>query len=1031
MLTWQRLACALLVVLGWAESATASQGVGSIRGVVYDKDFEAPLSGVLIEVIGTSLQVQSGDLGNYVLSAVPPGTYSLRFRKDGYVSQLRHDVVVAEGRLTDVDVYLPGNFVDMEEFVVQDALQLGAGTEAELLQLRFESPALMDSISSELMSASGVSDAASALRLVSGATVQDGKKAVIRGLPDRYVSSQLNGVRLPSADEDKRAVELDQFPNTVIESLQVSKTFTPDQQGDASGGAVNIRLKSIPEETSLSLLGQYGFNSQVRGSDFLSYENGGVNTWGRDGGGRDAQPITDPFSNWDGAAGSEVTSPPQNYKWSISGGGKYDLTDDIKIGGFGSMFYKRDSSHFDNGINDNYWVLTPGGGEMTPQTNPLVSQPNIGDSFTTELFDVTQSAESVQWAGLGLVGLETENHALSLSYLYSHTAEDKTTRSEDTRGKLWMLEQNGFDPADYDPNDIMGIGNGPAEIASAPYLRLETLAYTERTTGSLQLAGEHKLPFEDWEAIDGAFRFTAPEVDWVLSQSFASLDQPDKRQFGSLWRPGTFTPPFPPFVPDPVITDPFYEEFKPGENINFGNLQRIYKTIDEDSDQLSVNVKLPFEQWDELKGYLKLGVFSDKVDRDFFQEAYNNGTETFSQSGPLTWEDSWADVWGDEDHPISPSTFDVSYDGRQEIDALYGMMDLPLNEKFKMVGGVRLEETNIRTDLRPTTPVDQPHGDTDAAFYDLVELGPVKLIDPTTGEVNEDANARFNGNSTLPSLGLEYRPAERWTLRVGYSQTIARQTFKELSPLIQQEFLGGPIFIGNPNLGLSALENYDLRADYVPHPGGLVSLSLFQKDIRSPIEYVQRQTTFDFRTAVNYPKGRIRGMEFELRQNLEEYIEPLRGASVGFNATFLDSRVDLLPEDIALFEAPAIDAPMTSRDMTGAPEHLYNFYVTYDLKATRTRAGLFYTITGDTLVAGADATQVFIPNVYATEFDTLNFTLTQDLGQYFQIRFKAQNLTNPKIQQVYRSEYIGDDVLKTSFTKGIDYSLSIGARFTF
>ena len=56
---------------------------------------------------------------------------------------------------------------------------------------------------------SGASDAAAVLLLVPGATLQDGKYAVIRGLPDRYVSSQMNGVRLPSADEDKRAVELD------------------------------------------------------------------------------------------------------------------------------------------------------------------------------------------------------------------------------------------------------------------------------------------------------------------------------------------------------------------------------------------------------------------------------------------------------------------------------------------------------------------------------------------------------------------------------------------------------------------------------------------------------------------------------------------------------------------------------------------------------------------------------------------------------------------------------------------------------
>src|SRR5262249_47657930 len=157
------------------------------------------------------------------------------------VRQVWPDVIVTSGALSDVDVEMSGEFTEMEEFVVQDIAPL-AGTEAALLKLRFENPALLDSIGADTMQRAGVSDAAGALRLVTGASLANGKNAVIRGLPDRYVSSQLNGVRLPSADADKRAVDLDQFPVSVIESIQVTKTFTPDQQGDASGGAVDVRL---------------------------------------------------------------------------------------------------------------------------------------------------------------------------------------------------------------------------------------------------------------------------------------------------------------------------------------------------------------------------------------------------------------------------------------------------------------------------------------------------------------------------------------------------------------------------------------------------------------------------------------------------------------------------------------------------------------------------------------------------------------------------------------------------------------------
>ena len=348
-------------------AAVAAQQAGSIRGIVYDKDFDVPLPAAQVFVVELDLVVATGDQGNFVISPVPPGSYTVMFSKDGYTRQVKSGVVVSSGQLTDVDAELAGEFTDLEEFLVQD-IQL-AGSEAGLLRLRMESAALIDSIGADLMSRAGAGDAASALRLVAGASVQDGKFAVIRGLPDRYVNSQMNGVRLPTADEDKRAVQLDQFPTAVIDSIQVSKTFTPDQQGDASGGAVNVVLKGIPDETILQLNTQVSFNTQSAGrNDFLTYDGGGLTYWGLDGGGRDPQ-LDKLGSNWDGAAGVSRGDAPTDYKWSLSGGGKHEFDNGVKIGGFASFFYERDSQFFNNGIDDSLWVVNPGD-PMTPETIP-------------------------------------------------------------------------------------------------------------------------------------------------------------------------------------------------------------------------------------------------------------------------------------------------------------------------------------------------------------------------------------------------------------------------------------------------------------------------------------------------------------------------------------------------------------------------------------------------------------------------------------------------------------------------------------
>ncbi len=997
---WIALAALLFVY-----APASAQPMGSIRGVVIDKDFDVPLSGATVLIVETGQKVTTTDQGNYSFGEVPAGNYTLVFSKDGYTRQVKSEVVVSPGQLTDLNIDMLGDFTDMEEFVVEDVRFDGTSEEA-LQQIRIESPALLDSIGADMMSKAGASDAAGALRLVAGATVQDGKFAVVRGLPDRYVNSQLNGVRLPTSDEDKRAVQLDQFPSAVIESVRVTKTFTPDQQGDASGGAVNVVLKGIPEENVLKFSSQVSYNTQVRNrDDFLTYKGGGVNFWGNDRGKRDIQ-FRNIGDDWTGAVGVSRDQAPVDYKFSLAAGGKEEFANGITVGGFASFFYERDSSFYDNGIDDARWVENPGD-PMTPKFEQ--GTPGQGE-FVTSLFDVTKGVEEVRWGGLGTLGVESENHSLNLIYLYTRIAEDEAVLAEDTRGKRFYFP--GYDP-DGDPfTDPLLTDN---DRGAAPYLRTETLKYTERTTESLQLNGEHKLPDLDL-GVEDVIKFRQPVLDWTLARSEAHLYEPDKRQFGSTWAPETLDPGFPPFVP-PSITPRGHGPFKPAEVFTLGNLQRTWKDIREDSKQYFMNLKFPFEQWSGDEGYVKVGFFHDEVTRKYDQESFSNFND--NTGGPNTpFEELWSDVFPDETHPVTdgPPFVDVDYTGEQDLKAFYWMTDLPVTSRFKLIGGMRFENTELSIINTP---------EADATWFPPGALT-VTALNPG------DADVAFEQRDVLPSIGFVYDPTEKITFRGAYSETVARQTFKELSPIQQQEFLGGDVFIGNPNLQMSALKNYDLRLDYRPYEGGLVSVSYFKKDVTDPIEYVQRVATFTYTTPLNFPEGEIEGWEFEVRQDLGHFWAELQGLSVGANATLIDSQVTLPATEAAMFSAANVLAPQTTRDMTNAPEHLYNLYLTYESEETGTQVGLFYTVRGDTLVAGAGVSDGnFVPSVYEKEFDTLNLSITQKIGEHVKVKFQAKNLTDPDIQEVYRSRFIGDDVLKTSFTKGIDFSLSISAEFTF
>src|SRR5262245_58637850 len=100
--------------------ASAPDQPGSSRGVVSDKDFDMPLAGAVVTVVETNQKATTSEQGNYVIQGVPPGRYTVVFSKDGYVRQVKADVLVSGGQLTDVDATLGAEFTEMDEFVVQD-----------------------------------------------------------------------------------------------------------------------------------------------------------------------------------------------------------------------------------------------------------------------------------------------------------------------------------------------------------------------------------------------------------------------------------------------------------------------------------------------------------------------------------------------------------------------------------------------------------------------------------------------------------------------------------------------------------------------------------------------------------------------------------------------------------------------------------------------------------------------------------------------------------------------------------------------
>ena len=128
-IAYKRYSCIFPVMMLFFTRIVLAQQVGSIRGMVYDKDFDVPLAAAQVSIAETGDKTTTTDEGNFVFGQVLPGSYTIVFSKEDYSRQIQANVVVAPGKMTDVDASLSGEFTEMEEFVVED-LQIGGRKQA-------------------------------------------------------------------------------------------------------------------------------------------------------------------------------------------------------------------------------------------------------------------------------------------------------------------------------------------------------------------------------------------------------------------------------------------------------------------------------------------------------------------------------------------------------------------------------------------------------------------------------------------------------------------------------------------------------------------------------------------------------------------------------------------------------------------------------------------------------------------------------------------------------------------------------------
>lgn len=467
---------------------------GTIKGRLLSSEDNKPVANARIYFTGVAEEFVS-DKDGYFTATVGASDYSISIIHPRFATQTVDGINVVAKQTTEKQFDLSPAGIALKEFVV--VAPFIQGSVASLTDERKESSSVADFVGTEQMARSGDSDAASAITRVSGLTLIDGKYVVMRGMEDRYSTVLMNGSQVPSTDPTKMAVPLDLFPASVLDSIEVQKTYSADLPGAFGGGAVKLRTKKIPEEDNFSIKLSLGGNTEVTGKDFIDHKGGSTDYLGMDDGSRDvpAGVPTEPYGYFNGFNGmddAEVEAAGEAFAKNYATTQSTAQNDFGASLNFAKLFSAGEYKYgfMGYGAYKNKWRYR----EIEKNTY------SASDAGTTlkDKFDTEQSKYSVDLDGMFSAAIKNEKNSLQYNGFMARKSY-RLTNYEDG-----YQSEGGYNIRDY------------------------KLEWSERQLFTHQLLGEHSLT--SW--LKG---------NWRVSSSQAKLDTPDRRTYRYDARSGSGT----------------------------------------------------------------------------------------------------------------------------------------------------------------------------------------------------------------------------------------------------------------------------------------------------------------------------------------------------------------------------------------------------------------------------------------------------------------------------------------------------------
>jgi len=917
---------------------------GIIKGKVTDAISGESIPGIKISVEGTESKALSDLDGHFVFDDIKTGTYSISFSYNNYNTKIITDVIVKNAETTELVVAMEG--VVKEIGLVTIRVKIDKESNENLIILQRNSAGMVDGITAENIRRSPDRAASDVLKRVSGASIQDNKFVIIRGLNDRYNTAMINGLPLPSTEADRKAFSFDIFPSVMLDNMLIFKTASPDLPGDFAGGVIQINTKDIPEKDFITVTVGTNFNSQSTFKEYSTYQ-GSSKDWIGLGASDRALPSNMLSTSEFKPLLSNTTTKFENSKifsndWGIDKKNSSPLGQSYQIGFAKNLKLKKNEFGFIGGLTYNY------------NRRFLDVTRRDYNEDTSKVFDYKDSTyrENVTWgAMLNFAYKIGKNNKITLKNMFSNNSTDQVIKRT-------------------------GVNVDADQIIAAT-----TQQYTSNKILSTQLSGDHLL------------EKSKIKIKWGLNYSKTQSVIPNLKRM--LYYKNK--------TPQGIKADSVYSAYVPFGSPSPDFAGRFFSDLNENLFAGMAEIAIPYKMMGQ-SSLIKVGYAGSIKARTFDARVFG-----YAVNNPATF--NYALLYQPQDSIFSNDNMNAagfklgettnpsdSYAASTNLHAGYLMTDQKFGTKLRAVYGLRVENFNQK-------------------LNSLTYGGDTVKIDNTN-------------LSYLPSLNLTYSPTKKINVRGAASKTVARPDFRELAPFSFYDFNTSSAVVGNDTLKASNITNLDLRFEYFPGNGQIISTSFFYKNFVNPIENTvffggSGSRTYTYRNvtaAVDY------GMEIELRTKFS-FIDSLFNTEAFDNFTFF-TNLTLVKSIVDLSNVPqAVTTEEKYRPMQGQSPYLINAGLIYQNDTLGFGVSLMYNKIGRRIAfVGTNGYQ----DIYENPRNILDFQVTKRILKKGELKLNVSDIFNQR--SIFYQDFNRSKKYEASEDKeinGIKYGRNITLSFAY